>query len=126
MIKQGDIYYFDLCGAIGSEQQGIRPCLIVSNNNINTYSNVVVVVPLTTKKNDNYVQHYSLEINEKHNTILLEQIRAIDKTRIIGKMTSLDKDNLKKILKKINKIFIGDKKYDVNLCRKNGNFRDVI
>lgn len=110
MIKQGDIYYFDLCGAIGSEQQGIRPCLIVSNNNINTYSNVIVIVPLTTKKNDNYVQHYSLEINEKHNTILLEQIRAIDKTRIVGKMTSLDKDNLKKILKKINKIFIGDKK----------------
>lgn len=126
MIKQGDIYYFDLCGAIGSEQQGIRPCLIVSNNNINTYSNVLVVVPLTTKKNDNYVQHYSLVINDKHNTILLEQIRAIDKSRIIGKMTSLDKDNLKKILKKINKIFIGDKKYDVDYSRKNGNFRDVI
>lgn len=126
MIKQGDIYYFDLSGAKGSEQQGIRPCLVMSNNDINTYSNILIVVPLTTKKNDHYVQHYNLKINNRQNTILFEQIRAIDKRRIVGKMTSLDNDNLTKILKKINKIFIGEKKNDTNLCRKNGNFRNVI
>lgn len=104
-VKQGDIYYLCLDGARGSEQKGFRPCIVLSNNIINTYSNTIIVAPLTTKKHDNYIQHYTLVLNNQWNTILLEQIRTVDKSRICSKMLTLDNKNLTNVLKKLNKLF---------------------
>ena len=47
MCKRGDIYYVDFGEKTGSEQGGIRPVLVVSNNKANKHSPVVTVVPLS-------------------------------------------------------------------------------
>lgn len=86
-ISKGDVFYAELDGAIGSEQKGNRPVIIVQNDIGNKYSPTTIIVPLTKKinnktripthlnlKSSNYIKYDS--------TILAEQIRTIDKSRI--------------------------------------------
>ena len=55
-IKRGDIYYADLSPVVGSEQDGVRPVLVVSNNIGNHTSKTVIVVPITSKpKNKHHI-----------------------------------------------------------------------
>lgn len=49
MYKRGDVYMMDLNPYSGSEQGGIRPAIVVQNDDGNFYSNVLLVVPLTTQ-----------------------------------------------------------------------------
>lgn len=88
---QGDIYLADLGDGIhttGSEQQGIRPVCIVSNNIGNKYSDTLIVAPLTTKqKNLHQLTKVCIEKDEcnitKDSVILCEQLTTISKNRIL-------------------------------------------
>ena len=85
-IKRGDIYYADLSPVYGSEQGGIRPVLIVQNNVGNYHSPTVIVSVLTSKTKKRLPTHINICSGEGNisvdSTILLEQIRTIDKTRL--------------------------------------------
>ena len=106
-IYRGDIYYANLDdNAIGSEQTGTRPVLVVQNNIGNRYSATVIVVPLTKKNEIKLKQptHYLLKENGniKYDSIVLtEQIRAIDKQRLTEKIDYLKYDIMQEIDKKI-------------------------
>ena len=93
-VFRGEIYYANLSGAIGSEQQGHRPVLIVQNNTGNVHSPTVMVHTInkkldiispqpTKKKKKNFC---GLEYDS---TILAEQIRTIDKSRLGAKIGNL-------------------------------------
>lgn len=86
IIKRGDIYYADLSPVVGSEQGGTRPVLIVQNNIGNCYSPTVIVAVLTSKPKKNLPTHISINVGESNvkvnTTILLEQLRTIDKFRL--------------------------------------------
>ena len=85
-IKRGDIFYADLSPAIGSEQGGIRPVLIVQNNVGNYHSPTVIVAVLTSKSKKKLPTHISIPSGEGNitmdSTVLLEQLRSIDKFRL--------------------------------------------
>lgn len=85
-IKRGDIFYADLSPAIGSEQGGIRPVLIVQNNVGNYHSPTVIVAVLTSKSKKKLPTHISIPSGEGNitmdSTVLLEQLRTIDKFRL--------------------------------------------
>lgn len=106
-IYRGDIYYANLdSNAIGSEQTGTRPVLVVQNNIGNRYSATVIVVPLTKKSEIklNQPTHYLLKENGniKYDSIVLtEQIRAIDKQRLTEKIDYLKYDIMQEIDKKL-------------------------
>ena len=82
-IKRGQVYYCDLSPVVGSEQGGLRPCVIVSNNKGNHFSPVVIVAPLTTRINKCRLPTQVLTADGK-SMIMCEQIRVIDKRRISG------------------------------------------
>ena len=85
-IKRGEIYYADLSPVIGSEQGGIRPVLIVQNDVGNKHSPTTIVAPLTTQIKHKLPTHFDVQMpNGKKSTVLMEQLRVIDKTRIQGK-----------------------------------------
>ena len=94
-IKRGDVYYADLSPIVGSEQGGIRPVLIVQNDIGNKYSPTVIVSAITSSENKaNLPTHISLcgsayGLN-KDSTVLLEQIRTIDKQRLKEKIGHVD------------------------------------
>lgn len=92
-IHRGEIYYANLEPVMGSEQGGYRPVLILQNNTGNRYNPTVIVAAITGKpksKMPTHVRISNIEILEKNSTVLLEQIRTIDRCRLgayIGKIS---------------------------------------
>ena len=100
-INKGDIYYASLDPIVGSEQNGTRPVVIIQNDIGNKYSPTVLVAPLTSKiKSKPHLPTHVLVKSEhiKHNSIvLLEQIRVLDKSRLISYVDTLTKEEIRKL-----------------------------
>lgn len=102
MVKRGDIVLVNLEPKKGSEQGGIRPALILQNDTYNKYSPVTIVAAITSKIfSKEYPTNVFVTKKEsklkKDSTILLNQIRTIDKSRIIKKVSSLNLINMSKV-----------------------------
>lgn len=93
-IKRGDIFFANLNPVCGSEQGGVRPVLVVQNDVGNRYSPTVIVAPITgVIKKDRLPTHVGLPPEtglKKPSMVLLEQVRAIDKSRLSGFVSALD------------------------------------
>ncbi|MBQ7977994.1 MAG: type II toxin-antitoxin system PemK/MazF family toxin [Clostridia bacterium] len=101
-MKRGDIYYANLSPVVGSEQGGVRPVLIVQNDVGNRYSPTVIVAAITSKINKAKLPtHIELSAScfglEKDSVVLLEQIRTLDKARLLDKIGYTDARTLKNI-----------------------------
>jgi|SRR3989344_1050870 len=101
-IIRGEIVIANLKPVKGSEQGGIRPVLVVQNDTLNKYSPTTIIVPITSKI---YTKEYPTNVIIKKedskmkvdSTILLNQIKAIDKKRIIKKIGYLDNFTMNKV-----------------------------
>lgn len=96
-MRMFDIYYANLSkNAVQSEQGGIRPVIIIQNDVGNKFSPTVIVLPLTSEiKKENLPTHCILHKSDKNglevdSMVMAEQIRVIDKSRLLGKMGYLD------------------------------------
>lgn len=102
-IKRGDVWVADLRGNIGSEQGEARPVVVVQNNVGNRFSPTVTIVPLTSKLKTNLPTH--VLINDLFLTspsiALVEQIRTIDKSRLMKHLGTLNTNIMNKIDKAI-------------------------
>lgn len=94
MFKRGEIYYADLSPVVGSEQGGIRPVLVVQNDIGNKYSPTIIVCAITSQlekaKLPTHIElgrQYGLS---KNSVCLLEQIRTLDKRRLLDKIGEID------------------------------------
>lgn len=89
-MRRGEIYLVDLSSHVGSEQSGIRPALIVQNEKGNQNSPTTIVCPLTSKAKPTMETHLLLTPNDcgiiKESTVLCEQIRVVDKSRLKRKV----------------------------------------
>ncbi len=103
-IKRGDIYYADLMPVVGSEQGGTRPVLIIQNDIGNRHSPTVIAAAITSRCGKKSLPtHIRLEDShcglEQESTVLLEQVRTIDRARLkeyigrAGRATMQDVDH---------------------------------
>lgn len=86
-IVKGAIFYADLGNAVGSEERGIRPVLIIQNNIGNKFSPTTIIAPISTQKKNNLPTHILIKQFNRirsNSIIMLEQIRVIDKIRLTG------------------------------------------
>lgn len=95
IIKRGDVFFADLSPVVGSEQGGQRPVLIIQNNVGNKYSPTVIIAAITAKISKGKLPtHVEVKKDDvgliRDSVILLEQIRTIDKKRLIQKLGELD------------------------------------
>ncbi|OPY58260.1 MAG: mRNA interferase EndoA [Pelotomaculum sp. PtaU1.Bin035] len=102
LIHRGDIFYADLSPVVGSEQGGTRPVLIIQNDIGNQYSPTTIVAAITSQIDKAKLPtHVEMPANpggmEKNSVILLEQIRTIDKSRLLEKITFLDNEMMAKV-----------------------------
>ncbi len=100
-INQYQIILVNLDPTIGSEIKKTRPCVVISPNEMNKFLNTVVIVPMTTSSK-NYPTRIEIKHDNKIGWIVLDQIRTIDKQRIIrdlGRLTKSVINELKLILK---------------------------
>ncbi|MCM0582972.1 type II toxin-antitoxin system PemK/MazF family toxin [Weissella diestrammenae] len=102
-IHRGDIWYANLeFGKVGSEQGGVRPVLIIQNDIGNLYAPTTIIAPISTKELKKLQPtHVKLPgtvsgtgVN-RDSTILMEQIRVVDKNRIQDKIGRLPDTMLK-------------------------------
>lgn len=104
MVKRGEVYLINLDPTIGSEIQKVRPCLIVSPNEMNKYIQTIIIAPMTTTIR-NYKSRITIEFNNKQGQVMLEQIRTIDKQRLIKKLGDLSKKEIKQVLSLLKEMF---------------------
>lgn len=101
-VRRGDVFYADLSPVVGSEQGGTRPVLILQNDIGNMYSPTTIVAAITSQiAKAKLPTHVEMPAGpnglEKDSVILLEQIRTIDKSRLIEKITTLNEEMMKKV-----------------------------
>ncbi len=102
-LTQYAIVLVNLDPTIGSEIQKTRPCVIVSPNEMNKFLKTIIVCPMTTN-----IKEYPTRVKVNHDgkigMVVIDQIRTVDKTRILkvfGKLTKIEIQQCKEIIKNI-------------------------
>ncbi len=88
-VKRFDVYLINLDPTIGSEIQKTRPCLVVSPDEMNRNIRTVIVAPMTSAKKD-YPTRVPCTFKKKQGQVVLDQIRTVDKKRLIKKLGTID------------------------------------
>ncbi len=104
-LKQYQIVLINLDPTIGSEIKKTRPCVIISPDEMNKYLRTIIVAPMTTTS-----RKYPTRIEVKHDRkigwIVIDQIRAIDKQRIIKILGRLSQPEIKELKSVIKETFV--------------------
>ena len=104
-VKQYEVYWINLDPAIGGEIQKTRPGVVITPNEMNNNINTIIIAPLTTKSH-NYPTRLKTNIAGKDCWVVLDQIRAIDKSRLKEKIGELDKQDISALKNIINEMLV--------------------
>lgn len=104
MVSRFEVYYVNLDPTVGSEIKKTRPCIIVSPDEMNRNIRTVIIAPLT-KALRNYPTRVPCNVEGKRGQIVLDQIRTIDKSRLVRKVATLNKNTQKKVLSVLIEMF---------------------
>jgi len=99
-----EVYLVNLDSTIGSEIKKTRPCVIISPNEMNENISTIIIAPLTSTLR-NYPTRINYHIQGKEGQIVLDQIRTVDKKRLIKKIDTINKRTRLKLHKVINDMF---------------------
>lgn len=102
-IKRFDIYLVKLNPTVSSEIQKTRPCIIVSPNELNILK-TVIIAPMTSQGFD-FIFRPKITFENKNGLVLLDQIRTVDKTRLVKKIGEVDETTSKEIANMLVKMF---------------------
>ena len=104
-VKQYQIVLVNLDPTLGIEIQKTRPCVIVSPNEINDNLRTVVIAPMTSAS-----RKYPTRVKVKHNNqegwVVIDQIRTIDKIRVVKKFGSLSEKEIRQCKRVIRETFV--------------------
>ena len=104
VVKRFEVYLVSLDPTTGREIRKTRPCLVISPNEMNHYVATVIVAPMTTKGRD-YPTRVNCSFNGKDGQVVLDQIRTVDKSRLVHKLGEIDSKTKAKVLAVIAEIF---------------------
>ena len=104
VIKRFDVYMITLDPTLGSEISKTRPCLVVSPDEMNRWIHTVIVAPMTTQ-GQSYPTRIPCEFQGKEGQIVLDQIRTVDKTRLVRRLGRLDATTQSRVLAALREMF---------------------
>lgn len=84
-VSRFDVYVVRLDPTQGREIQKTRPCVVISPDELNRQIGTVIVATLTTKERT-YPTRVSIRFKKKSGQIVLDQVRTVDKTRLVGRL----------------------------------------
>jgi mRNA interferase MazF len=90
VVKRFEVYLVNLDPTVGSEIKKTRPCLVVSPDEMNSHIATVIVAPMTTRLRG-YPSRVSVRFQGKTGEIVLDQLRTIDKTRMVRRLGVIDR-----------------------------------
>lgn len=104
VVRRFDVYLINLDPTVGSEIQKTRPCLVISPDELNRHISTVIIAPMTTKGRD-YPTRIACKFRGKQGQIVLDQIRTVDKFRLVKKVGKIDDLTQTKVLAKLKEMF---------------------
>jgi mRNA interferase MazF len=104
MVRRFEVYLTNLDPTVGVEIQKRRPCLIVSPDEMNTSVRTVIIAPMTTKTHS-FPSRVACVFEGKSGFIILDQIRAIDKSRLGKRLDEISDQTKAEVLENLQEIF---------------------
>ncbi len=104
MVSRFDVYLINLDPTVGSEIRKTRPCLIISPDEMNHHIRTVIVAPMTTAAKD-YPTRVFCRFQGKEGQIVLDQIRTIDKSRLVKRIGALEPKVQAKVISTLQSMF---------------------
>ena len=103
-INRFEVYLVNLDPTVGSEIQKTRPGLVVSPDEMNHSIRTVIVAPMTTKGQP-YPTRVACRFKGKQGQVVLDQIRTVDRARLIKKLGRLDSKTAARVLEVLQEMF---------------------
>jgi len=103
-VKRFDVFLINLNPAKGHEIQKVRPCLVISPDEMNQHISTVIIAPMTTKGR-NYPTRIACVFQGKKGRIVLDQIRTIDKTRLVKNLGTISMSARSSVLATLKEMF---------------------
>ena len=104
-IKQYQVFIVNLDPTVGSEIKKTRSCVVISPDEMNRHLNTIVIAPITSQSK-RYPTRLEIILNDNINWIAVDQIRTIDKKRIIKNIAELTVPEVRKLKNKIREIYV--------------------
>lgn len=103
-VKRFDVYLVNLDPTVGHEIKKSRPCLVISPDEMNRYISTVIVAPMTTKGRE-YPTRVPSTFRGKEGQVVIDQIRTIDKIRLIKRLGKIDSQTQADVLSVLSDLF---------------------
>ena len=101
MVKRGEVYFVDWSPGRGSEQQGVRPAVIIQNDTGNEFSPTTIVATVSTQRRRPYPFHVNISASEsglpRDSVIKCEQVQTVDQDRLGRLVGILNSDKLQEL-----------------------------
>jgi mRNA interferase MazF len=97
VVRRFDVYLVNLDPTVGHEIQKMRPCLVISPDELNEHIATVIIAPMTTKGRP-YPTRVACHFDGKDGQILLDQVRTVDKVRLVKKLGRIQPDEQRAVL----------------------------
>ncbi|GAB6097910.1 type II toxin-antitoxin system PemK/MazF family toxin [Desulfatiferula olefinivorans] len=104
VVKRFDVYLINLDPTIGSEIQKTRPCLVISPDEMNRNIRTVIIAPMTSAQKE-YPTRVSCTFRKKQGQIVLDQVRTVDKARLIQKLGTIDSKSQLDVISVLQRLF---------------------
>lgn len=104
VVKRFDVFLVNLDPTVGSEIQKTRPCIVISPNEMNQYIATVIIAPMTTKGRQ-YPTRVACQFQGKDGQIVLDEIRTVDKKRLVKKLGQINQDEQQMLLSILAEMF---------------------
>ena len=104
VVKRFEVYLVNLDPTIGAEITKTRPCVIISPDEMNKHISTVIVAPMTTKGRT-YPTRITCKFEGKTGQVVLDQIRTVDKSRLVRKLGSLSRQTQNSVLAVLSEMF---------------------
>ena len=104
VISRFEVYLVNLDPTVGSEIKKTRPCLIISPDEMNHHIRTVIAAPMTTGEKD-YPTRVNCRFKKKKGQIVLDQMRTLDKTRLLKKLGTVDPETQLEVISVLQKLF---------------------
>jgi mRNA interferase MazF len=104
VIHRFDVFLVNLDPTVGSEIKKTRPCLIISPDEVNYHVRTVIIAPMSTKARD-YPTRVACRFKGKDGQVVLDQIRTIDRARLVRRLGRLDQRTCETVLNVLLELF---------------------
>jgi mRNA interferase MazF len=104
VVKRFDVYLVNLDPTVGSEIKKTRPCLVISPDEMNRNIRTVIIALITSAQKE-YPTRVSCTFQKKKGQVVLDQLRTIDKARLMKKLGTIDSKDQLEVISILQRLF---------------------